>query len=240
MLHNHGKSTIRVLVADSQRLLAESMQKSLAMEPDLEILAEEPHSGLGTVEAALRRGPDVVILDYWMGGMEGPAATRLILHRSPLQKILLLGWFLGPVEIQEASLSGAWALLSKDLDIADLADAIREASTGQSPAQSATGTSDASLQDGWESLLSLTAGGEQGIQQAGQQEDAIWQRLVTLTLREIEILGHLAATGRVQGVARHLSLTTGTVRLHIEHILTKIGARSHVEAVVIAREHGLI
>lgn len=210
---------ISVLVADAQRLLAESLRVSLSLEPDMDVIDEHPSSGLDAVEVLVRTKPDVALVDYWMTGMEGPALTRLALSRSPGLKIVLLGWFHGQNEIEAAKEAGATAFLSKELSDKDLARGVRQVAHGDAAARAKP----------------------RGRQPApAAAEGAAWQKLVSLTPREIEILSQLAICGRPQEAAKQLSITQNTMRLHIQHILAKTGARNQVEAVAMARKHGLI
>lgn len=208
---------LSVLVADAQQLLADALRVSLALEPDIEVMDERPVTGLEAVEAIVRRRPDVCLLDYWMAGMEGPAATRMALKKAPRQKIVLLGWFHGPPEIKAARRAGAVAFLSKELTVEQVAGAVRRVGTMR-----LTGTKQARPGSGQPKV-----------------EDA-WQRLIGLTPREIEILGRLAICGRPEEAAKGLGISVKTIRIHIQHILAKTGARSQVEAVAVARQHGLI
>lgn len=209
-----------MLVADPQPLFGEALGTALGLEPDLSVLDLRPKTGLEAVEAVLKAAPDIALLDYWMEGMEGPAATRVILNKAPAQRIVLLCWFHGAPEIREGVSAGAVAVLSKDVEVPNLAEAIRQVHAGHP-------------------LL----GGEEtrgaGKRSRGKK-DKTWKLLVTLTPRELEILSTLAASGRPEEVAILLSLSPGTVRNHIRNILAKTGARSHLEAVIMARQHGMI
>lgn len=207
---------IRVLVADSQLLLAQCLERLLNAEPDLEVVPDHPNLGLDVISAALKINPDVTVMDYDLLDMAGPAATRLILARAP-RKILLLGWFQLAHQIGEARKAGAVGFISKDVAPAALAKGIRTAHDG-------TG----STRDPKFSKV-----------RSDSTED-IWERLITLTPREIEILGLLSQVGRSQHVAKELGIRPGTMRTHLQHILSKTGARSQMGAVSIVRRFGLI
>lgn len=205
-------------MADAQRLLADAIKVSLSLQPDFEVIDESPVTGLDTVEAILRNKPDVSLVDYWMTGMEGPAITRMVLSRTAGQKIVILGWFHGPAEIKATRQAGATAFLSKELRDTDLVLAVRRVAEGGVP----------------------KAKPRSRRPSPQSRNDATWQRLTSLTPREVEILAKLAICGRPQEAAKQLSITPNTMRLHIQHILAKTGARNQVEAVALAREHGLI
>jgi len=211
---------IAILIADPQPLLGEALGIALGLEEDLRVLDLRPKTGQGAVEAVLKLRPDVALLDYWMEGMDGPAATRMILSKAPDQKIILLCWFHGAREIREGIRAGAAAVLTKDVEVPNLAEAIRQIDAGHA----LLGGEDTSIRPG----------------PPGTKTDESWEILLTLTPRELEILSSLAASGRPEDVAAKLSLSLGTVRNHIRNILVKTGARSHLEAVILVRQHGLI
>ncbi len=73
----------------------------------------------------------------------------------------------------------------------------------------------------------------------GRNDDHPTQ-LATLTPRELEILRHLATGLTAQDISRRLNIATGTVRTHVHRVLSKLGARSQLEAVAIARDHGVV
>jgi len=211
---------ISVLIVDPQPLFSDALAVALGMQSDLTVVDTRPRKGQEVVDAVIKLSPDVALLDYWMEGMDGPAATRLILSKAPDQKIILLCWFHGAREIREGVDAGAAAVLSKDVEVPNLAEAIRQVHLGHP------------LLGGEEAMGT-------GRRERGGKEQR-WEILLTLTPRELEILSVLAASGRPEDVAVRLSVSLGTVRNHIRNILAKTGARSHLEAVILVRRHGLI
>ncbi|MGH2772122.1 MAG: response regulator [Actinomycetota bacterium] len=207
-------------MADSEALFAEALRIALSFESGFEIDTHAPATGLQAVQDVVRVAPDVAVLDYWLQGMEGAAAVRLIRARNPGQKTVLLSWFHGPADVQEAFRAGSSAFLPKSIEVSHLAEALRRVQLGAR-------------------LLELEEMPNEAPGKGGRSEEG-WERVAALSFRELEILACLSRSGRVEDVAGQLSIKPGTVRIHINHILRKTEARSHVEAVVLARQYGLI
>lgn len=198
-------------------MFAEALAVALES-PGLLVLGDHPSTGLGAVKAAIAHKPDVAILDYWLEGMRGPAAARIILKRFPQTRVVLTSWFYTQREVKEAAESGAKAFVPKSFEVSQVVLALqtKENENAEPPpgARSGAGKPDGEGQRLWESLLSLT-------------------------IREIEVLGMLSAHS-AEHIARTLSVSLGTVRNHIHNILNKTGARTQLEAVDLARSCGLV
>jgi len=190
------------------------------MESDLEVLAERPSLGPRAVAAALQLRPDVMVTDYWMPEMNGPAVAAVVGSRMQ-GSVLLLSWLFTPREIQNAFAAGAAAFISKSLGVSDLAVAIRRVARGEKGVAPPE----------FEPFISQKADGP------GAE---IWRKLASLTDREIEILRLLGLGFSKSRIAPALSVTPDTARTHIENIRRKLDARTQVEAVAIARQNGLI
>jgi two-component system response regulator DesR len=212
-----------ILIADAQRLFSESLGIALGLQPGLEVLNDHPTEGLGAVEVALARRPDVAVLDYWMVGMEGPAVARAILKRVPTCKILMVSWLHGPPQVQEALDAGVVGFLPKSLRVQQVVEAIRRAQSGESPVFA-------------EQLRVLL----DSIETRANEVDRAAERLGSLTPREIQVLTLLSFGRPIEDVAADLSIAPGTLRTHVHNILRKTGARSQLEALALARHYGLI
>lgn len=221
--YGDAKSTITVLVADTQRLFGEALGQALARFPDLDVVDEVPLTGPLAVESIAARKPDVALLDYWLPGILGPDVTRAVLARSPRQRILVLGWFFGPDQIGAVLDSGACGFLPKSLTVEQIVIGIRQAQAGKKPV----------LADGLDHLKAE-------LERRCDQQDQRVSRLMTLTPRELKIIGLLSQGRPVQDLAKELAITLGTLRHYIHSILRKTGARSQMEAVAMARQEGLI
>jgi len=216
-------SVPRVLIADLQRLFARSLGMLLAAEGRFQVIEKDLSSGLETVKSvsAAGMGCDLVILDYWIRGMTGPATTRALLRLSEPPLVVLMGSFHTPAETSEAIGAGAAAFVSKSVGISTFLEIVNRVADGES---------------------GLYAAGPNGsIEEIKipSSDDEIRDRMATLTLREIEVLS-LLSFAPVEKVAKTLSISLGTLRNHIFNILRKTEARSQIEAIDIARRHGLI
>lgn len=214
---------IRVLIADAQLLFADALGQTLAREEGLEVLEEHPTRGIPAIEAVLALRPDVALLDYWMNDTHGDAATRLILTSHPAQKVMLLSWFHGPLQIAAALDAGAVGFLPKSLTVAQVADGIRRAHAGECPVYGAE-------------LEQLA----RSIEERSRVQEERQERLFTLTPRELGVLCALNRGDPLCAVASDLNISQATVRNHIHSILVKTGTRSRMQAIALARSKGLL
>ncbi|MGH2704468.1 MAG: response regulator [Actinomycetota bacterium] len=218
-----GARPITVLIADSNLLLADALAQALDWWPDLEVMEEHPASGEDAVQAVTARRPDVALLDYWMVGMDGPPAVRLIREQISGQRVLLLSWFHTSREVAEAFEAGAVGFLPRSMVVDQVADAVRRAHAGESPVYPAE-----------------VGGLVEHAATLHRERDEVAERLATLSSREREILTLLAGCRTVAQAAESLGISRGTIRNHIHNILQKTGATSHSQAVAWARYWGLI
>lgn len=215
---------VSVMVADSQRLFARSLAATLDNAGGFEVLDASPVTGLETIKllSASAAQCDLVILDYWIGGMTGPATTRAIRRTSMAPSVVLTGWFHSVFEVNEALRAGGAAFVSKGAGFSDLLETIRRVAAGDPSLYKVDGE-----------------GGLQIVEPPKPDRDEVWERLMTLTVREIEVLS-LISFAPVEKVAKELSISLGTLRNHIYNILRKTHSRSQIEAIDIARRVGLI
>jgi DNA-binding NarL/FixJ family response regulator len=214
---------ISVLIADAQRLVADALARSLRQFPDIDALVELPLSGTEAIEVAIRKKPDVMLLDYWITGMSGPAVARAILEQSPNQNILLMSWFLGPYPAQELIDCGARGILLKGLSVDEVAEGIRRVHAGESFVYAQE------LDD----LLDKIR-----IRQHDHDEQR--KKLLLLKPREIQLLQLLSDGKSLKEVAGVLGISPKSMHVYIHRILQKTGARNQLQAVAMARNHALI
>lgn len=211
------------MVADLQVLMADALAEALERRKDLEVFPERETTGPGLIAAAQEHRPDVVLVSYQLADMEGPAATRAILHRSPESKVVVLAWFWGPPQVHRAYEAGAAGFLPKGITVETLAEAIRRVQAGEAPVY------EAELQGLMDRL------------EARQRRvDTVAARLATLTVREMEVLQLLGAGLSPRETAGRLGITEGTVRNHISRILSKTETASQMEVVARARDRGVL
>lgn len=212
-----------ILISDAHRLTADALVRVLNLEPDFHALSETPDSGENLIDLAGAAVPDVVLLDYWLPGIDGPAATRMVLSRSPLSRVILLAWLCAPDQVKKGLEAGAVGFLPKSVNVDQLTEAIRRAIAGEVPV----------FEKQLDQMLTAMA-------ERSGKDDKVWERLVLLTAREMEILKLLDRGRLIEQIARDLSIKPSTVRNHIHNILEKTGTQTHLQALAMARQHGLI
>lgn len=221
---------ITVFVADAQPLLSEALAIALSRCPDLEPVDERANIAPDAIDAVRRHQPDVVLLDYWMPGIEGPASSGQVLRGLEGFKVVFLSWFFAnkpwfnpPGDIERVIRAGAVGFLPKHCRVDQVAEAVRLAHQGENPV----------LAEALKELLERMRGRRQ---HAGE----MWEQLARLTPREIEILQLLAEGTTVAEAAAALYISPATLRTHVTRILQKTGTHSQVAAIATARNFGII
>ncbi len=216
---------IRVLLVDDQSLLRMGFRLILEAEPDMEVVGEAGDGASG-VSMASALHPDVVLMDVRMPGMDGIKATASIIAAGRASKVLILTTFDLDQYVFAGLKAGASGFLLKDAPPAELLAAIRTVAGGDAVLAP---TATRRLIDQFAPLLP-----DPGRQ---QDRDAV---LSKLTDRERTVFAELAAGRSNREIATELHLSEGTVKIHVGRILTKLGLRDRVQAVVLAYESGLI
>jgi DNA-binding NarL/FixJ family response regulator len=214
---------IRVLLVDDQPLLRTGFRMVLSAEPDLVVVGE---AGDGEQAIALTRTlePAVVLMDIRMPRLDGVAATRAIVESGAASRVLVLTTFDLDEYVVGALRAGASGFLSKDVPAEDLIAAIRTVAAGDAVVSPRI----------LRRLLHAVA------DRLPDPAPAQAAALQVLTEREREVLG-LVAKGRSNSeIAAELFVSEATVKTHVGHVLTKLGLRDRVQAVVLAYESGLV
>jgi DNA-binding NarL/FixJ family response regulator len=214
---------IRVLLADDQPLLRSGFRMVLGAESDLEIVGEAG-DGAEALDLARRLLPDVVLMDIRMPRLDGVAATRAIAEAKLPVRVLILTTFDLDEYVVGALRAGASGFLAKDVPADDLVAAIRTVAAGEAVVAPRILRR---LLDRFAAVLPDPA-------------TAPPRSLEVLTEREREVLVHLARGLSNAEIARELSVSETTVKTHVGHVLTKLGLRDRVQAVVLAYETGLV
>ncbi len=214
---------IRVLLADDQQLLRTGFKLVLGTEPDLDIVGEAT-DGLEAVEMARRLLPDVVLMDVRMPRRDGVAATREIVAQRLPVRVLILTTFDLDDYVVGALRAGASGFLAKDVPAEELVTAIRTVAAGDAVVAPRILRR---LLDRFATLLP-------------DPSVAMPNQLAALTERETEVLVQVAKGLSNAEIAQALIVSETTVKTHVGHMLTKLGLRDRVQAVVLAYETGLV
>ena len=215
--------SIRVLIADDQALVRSGFRMILEARDDLEVVGEA-ENGARAIELARELEPDVVLMDVRMPVLDGVEATRRLLEAGSKARVIILTTFDLDEYVFEALRAGASGFLLKDVEPAQLVEAIRVVASGEALlAPSVT-----------RRLLDRFAASLEASERTPPPE------LDSLTPRELEIL-RLLAGGLSNGeIARKLELSETTVKTHVSSGLRKLHLRDRVQAVVLAYEAGLV
>ncbi len=211
--------TIRVVVVDDQPLVRAGLRMILATEPDLDVVGEAA-DGAAAVEVCAAARPDVVLMDIRMPGTDGIEATRRVTGVDDPPRVLVLTTFDLDEVVYDALRAGASGFLLKDAPEERLTTAIRVVADGGS--------------------LFAPSVTRRLIEEFANRRTRPGVPLSGLTDRETEVL-RLVARGLANAeIATTLFITENTVKTHVARLLTKLGVRDRVQAVVVAYESGLV
>ncbi|MET8152776.1 response regulator [Actinoplanes sp. NPDC049668] len=212
------------MVVDDQLMIRAGISAIVGAEDDLEVVGEAG-DGQAALDLAARVRPDVVLMDVRMPGMDGLTATALLTAAAPRTKVLVLTTFHQDRYVYEALKAGAAGFVLKDVLPADLLAAIRVIADGEAMLSPAVTR---------RLIDAFAAGGltgppaEPGPRPAG------------LTPREREVLLGIASGQSNAEIGAALGITTGTVKVHVNALLAKLGVRDRVQATIAAYDLGLV
>lgn len=201
---------IRVFSVDDHPLLREGIAAMINSQPDMTLVAQAATGGESILKFR-EHVPDVTLMDLRLPDMSGIDALISIRNEQPDARVIMLTTFEGDVEIQRALQAGARGYLLKSMPPDELVDAIRQVHAGKKRVPA-----------------------EVAAQLAEHLSDE------SLTEREIGVLRHLAGGNRNKDIAERLFISEETVKVHVKHIMEKLGASDRTQAVAIAVRRGII
>ena len=201
---------IRVLCVDDHPLLRKGIGTVIRDQPDMSLVAEASTSK-EAIEQFRKHLPDVTLMDLRLPGVSGIDAMIAIRAEFPEARIIILTTFEGDAEIQRALEAGARAYMLKNMPPEEMVATIRQVYAGKK-------------------RVPL----EIAVRLAEHCSDD------ALTPREIDVLQQIAGGNRNRDIAAKLFISEHTVKIHIQHIMEKLGASDRTEAVAIGARRGII
>jgi DNA-binding NarL/FixJ family response regulator len=201
---------IRILSVDDHPLLREGIAVIINSQPDM-LLTAVASSGREGIRSFREQRPDVALMDLRLPDLSGIDALIAIRSEFPEARIVMLTTFSGDVDIQRALKAGAYGYVLKSAPPGELLEAIRKVHSGKK-----TVTPEVAAQ------LAEHMGGE------------------ALSEREIGVLRQVAGGNRNKDIADRLFISEETVKVHVKHIMEKLGASDRTQAMAIAVRRGII
>jgi DNA-binding NarL/FixJ family response regulator len=201
---------IRVFCVDDHPLLREGIATLINNQPDMTVVGQGSTGG-EAIQGFRELQPDVALMDIRLPDMSGIDAMIAIRNEFPDARVIMLTTSEGDVEIQRALEAGARGYMLKSMPPKDLVDAVRQVHAGKKRIPPAIA---AHLADHYADE--------------------------TITAREVEVLEHIAGGNRNRDIAEKLFISEETVKVHIKHIMEKLGASDRTQAVAIALRRGII
>lgn len=201
---------IRLICVDDHPLLRRGLASLIKNQPDMSLVAEAA-SGGEAIQKYREHRPDVTLMDIRLPDMSGIDSLIAIRTEFPDARIMMLTTFEGDVEIQRSLEAGAKGYWLKNTPPSELLEAIRQVHAGKKR-----------IPDEIAAQLANHLGEE------------------SLTQREVEVLRAIADGNRNRDIGEQLLISEETVKVHIKHILEKLGAHDRTKAVSIAIRRGII
>jgi two-component system nitrate/nitrite response regulator NarL len=211
-----------VLIVDDHPLFRRGVAQLLALDPDIRVVGEAADQA-GALALAREHEPDLILLDLNLKNESGIDILAALKDEDPARRVVMLTVSDAPDDLMQAIRAGADGYLLKDMEPEDLLARLREALTGKTV-----------ISDALAGRLAAALRAE--AQDSSRKAD---RDLALLTDREQAVLRCVADGQSNKLIARTLSITEGTVKVHVKHLLKKLNFRSRVEAAVWATQIGM-
>ena len=204
------QAQIRGLSVDDHPLLNEGVAALINSQPDMQLVAQAAN-GRDAIRKFREHCPDVTLMDLRLPDMSGIDTMIAIRNEFPEARIVMLTTFEGDVEIQRALEAGARGYLLKSMPPRELVGVIRQVHAGKKRIPSEVA--------------------ERLAEHLGDED---------LTPREMDVLRHAASGNRNRDIAGRLFISEETVKVHMKHVMEKLGATDRTQAVAVALRRGII
>jgi DNA-binding NarL/FixJ family response regulator len=209
----------RLIIADDHELARTGLRGMLTGEPDLEVVAEAS-TGEQALALCRRLRPDLALMDVRMPDMDGLAATKAIKREVPTTAVVIVTMHENPEYLLEALRAGAAGYVLKEATHDEVLKTVRRVLEG-------------------EVLLTPEVASRLLVRLVRERQRPTQEQPVHLTTRELVVLRLVAQGWTNREIAAELHLSTGTVKVHVERILAKLGVAHRTQAAVRAVEMGL-
>ena len=223
-------TTIRILVADDQRVVRDGLRMLLGMLPGIEVIGTAV-DGTDAVRQAVKAVPDVVLMDLHMPNCDGVEAIRRIVREQPSVRVVVLTAYSDDDSVFAALRAGARGFLTKDAGATEIFQAVSAVCAGDAQLDPSVQRRliDAIAQGGRMRLPGATS------EPGGQERPT----LGSLTQREVEVLTQIGAGLSNAEIADKFRISQATVKTHVNRLLAKTGTRDRAQLVAYAFREGL-
>lgn len=208
---------IRMLIVDDHQMVRMGLSSFFSIQKDMEIIGEAENGQKG-VELALKKRPDIILMDLVMEVMDGTEATEQIMKAWPEAKIIILTSFIDDEKVYPAMQAGACGYILKTSSAGEIAEAVRSTFNGQ-----------AFIEEEVTTIL------EEKENKANQH-----QLHELLTNRENEVVQLISKGYTNQEIADELFITLKTVKTHVSNILSKLEVEDRTQVAIYAFRHDLV
>lgn len=208
---------IRLMLVDDHEMVRLGLSSFFSIQEDFEVVAEAA-DGEESIELALEKRPDIILMDLVMEIMDGTEATINIMKKWPEAKIIILTSFIDDEKVYPAMEAGASGYILKTSSASEIAKAIRETFNGKNYIEDEVST----------------------ILEEKRYEDTVEHLHDRLTSRENEVVQLISKGYTNQDIADELFITLKTVKTHVSNILSKLEVEDRTQVAIYAFRHDIV